>query len=759
MTKPLVEGQAFPPHFTLISRHRQASKGESWLARHDSTREQVLLRVLDAEQLAQSDWLAMSGVLGKLKGLIHPNISRVLEYDATEEAYYWSEEHVESGTYFTPAGKSPAHLWQVLGALLNGLQYAHQSGFAHGRLHPGNLLLAPSGKLHITGWGIPADLCDDQEYHPWLSPEAQNNQPPDFSDDYYSLGCLIFHSLTGQQWQPGVVPDSPLAPEIASLVEKMLQTSPYDRSVDLQGLESVLAAHFDQQDIGIQPISFNLEDSSKQVRNTRPGTRQPTSIRGQGRVSALSLVTALVGTLVLAAALFFFLSDRRVVPSDRASSRAAPETDVETDAGTALGTNDKATGPAPVAQARSEHMQALAQEQGQKLLRRQTELEAIGVSLWAGADFAQLSSAADAADDLYRNQDYGAALASYQEGTTALEALLEQAPSVVAAQVAIGDAALVAGDQQSALEAFTIASAIEGANAALRVKLARAENLAEVLSNIQEGELLESKAQLPAALAAYQTANRLDKTQARADIERVQARLRQAAFNQAMSRAFTALAARDYAVARDDFTRAQKILPDSAAPAEGLLQVQQTANRDNINKHRQTAEAQLKAWHWQEAIEAFEAALNIDATLVFANRGIEQAREGIALEDSLQRYVANPALMQTDAALNEAREALVAASRRESKPDTWLAYIDTLARLISGARIPIPVTLISDNKTSITVYKVGRLGLLNSKELTLIPGDYTILGKRSGYRDVRRALSLRAGTRPAPIKIICNEKI
>ena len=756
MTRPLVEGQSFLPHFTLISRLMQASKGESWLARNDHTREEVHLRILDADQLAQPDWLAMIGTLSKLKGLIHPNINRVLEYDATEEGYYWSEEYVKSGAHFTPRGQSSAQLWQGLDDLLDGIQYAHQLGFAHGRLHPGNLLLGASGKLHITGWGLPADLCDAQEYHSWLSPEAQDNQPPDFSDDYYSLGCLIFYSLTTKQWQPGVVPDSPLAPEIAPLLKKMLQTSSYDRSVDLQSLRSVLAAHFDQQNTGIQPIPFTQENSKGEA--APPGTRQPTNIRGQGRVSALTLVTALVATLVLTATLFFFLSERGGMPLS---------TDVGTDAGTALGRDAgtdvkadvKPTGPAPVEQARLAHMQALAQEQGQTLLRRQTELEAIGVSLWAGAEYTQLSSAADAADDLYRHQAYRAALDNYQEITTALEALLEQAPVVVAAQIEIGDAALDAGDQQSALEAFTIASAIERDNNAIQAKLARAENLAKVLSRIQKGELLEEQGQLPAALAAYQAANRLDRTQGLADLKRVQKGLRQADFNQAMSRAFTALATRDYAAARDNFTRAQQILPESSAPPEGLLQVQQTANRDRINKHRQTAEAQLATWHWQAAIHAFEAALKIDSTLVFAHRGIDQAREGIALEDSLKRYVANPALMQTDAALNEAREALVAASRLEPKPDPWLAYIDPLARLISSARIPIPVTLVSDHKTSITVYKVGRLGLLDSKALTLIPGDYTILGRRSGYRDVRRVLSLRAGSLPAPIEIICDEKI
>ncbi len=761
MTTRLVEGQSFPPHFTLINKVGQPGKVESWLASNDLTHEKVLLNILTG-QIDAAAWLAMIVAQGRQKGLIHQNISRVLEYDATDGMHYWSERYVEGGEHFSPQNQSASRIWQLLDALLTAIRYAHQLGIAHGRLHPGNLILTPSGTIHITGWGIPAALYDDLEYHAWLSPEAKNDQAPDFSDDYYSLGCLIFHSLTGKQWQPDLALDRPLPPEIAPLLSKMLQASPYERSVDLHSLQAALATHFDQGDGGIQSIAFKRgeergEASRDQASAEQTGARQaPVLIRGQGRISTTRVLTALAA-LVAIALLLFFLPSGTITPVDEDSpgfgaTLNSPEHQASPQSNTAPVI-------APHEQARLAYLKEQAQEVTQTLLRRQIQLEDLGVSLWAGEEFAALSKATEDAEEQYRNKNFAAALAGYQQVIIALAALLEKAPSVLAEQIKIGDTALDAGEHQAALSAFTIASAIDGDDKNISAKLLRADNLEQVLAFIQQGESLERNGQLQSALAAYEEANSLDGTLGKSAIKRVRGRIRQQDFSDAMSRAFGAFAERNYTAARRHFIRAQKILPDSAEPADGLLQVQQAGNRDRINEHRQQAEEFLASWHWQSAITEYEAALTIDPTLVFASRGITRASALIALEASLEGYLSNPGLMQEDKALGKARETLVAASRTEPKPDKWLSYIDTLARLISNARIPIPVTFISDNKTAITVYKVGRFGLLTSKQLALIPGDYTVVGKRPGYRDVRHNFTLRSGQASAPIEIICSEKI
>ena len=82
-----------------------------------------------------------------------------------------------------------------------------------------------------------------------------------------------------------------------------------------------------------------------------------------------------------------------------------------------------------------------------------------------------------------------------------------------------------------------------------------------------------------------------------------------------------------------------------------------------------------------------------------------------------------------------------------------------LDRLIELATTPIQVTLISDEETEVTVYRVGELGSFATMELALAPGRYTAVGQRRGYRDVRQTFNVLPGNDPAPITIVCAERI
>ena len=78
---------------------------------------------------------------------------------------------------------------------------------------------------------------------------------------------------------------------------------------------------------------------------------------------------------------------------------------------------------------------------------------------------------------------------------------------------------------------------------------------------------------------------------------------------------------------------------------------------------------------------------------------------------------------------------------------------------VARADVPVPVSLQSDNITQVTIYRVGALGAFEQRSLELVPGSYTVVGTRPGYRDVRREISVMPGAAPAPIVIRCEDKI
>ena len=68
---------------------------------------------------------------------------------------------------------------------------------------------------------------------------------------------------------------------------------------------------------------------------------------------------------------------------------------------------------------------------------------------------------------------------------------LDLALATLSSNVAAGDSALTTGDADTALRAFSIATAIERDDASLDEKLERAENLSLVMTSIKAGETAE----------------------------------------------------------------------------------------------------------------------------------------------------------------------------------------------------------------------------------------------------------------------------
>ena len=85
--------------------------------------------------------------------------------------------------------------------------------------------------------------------------------------------------------------------------------------------------------------------------------------------------------------------------------------------------------------------------------------------------------------------------------------------------------------------------------------------------------------------------------------------------------------------------------------------------------------------------------------------------------------------------------------------------IAQLNEIVSKASIPIKVVLISDGYTDVVIYKVGRFGTFDRRDIELRPGSYTVVGTRSGYRDVRLTLEVVAGKVTRPLVVRCEEKI
>ena len=85
--------------------------------------------------------------------------------------------------------------------------------------------------------------------------------------------------------------------------------------------------------------------------------------------------------------------------------------------------------------------------------------------------------------------------------------------------------------------------------------------------------------------------------------------------------------------------------------------------------------------------------------------------------------------------------------------------LSTLEVLLKQAGAIIQLTLRSDGETEITLRRVSRLGKFKEKLLSVRPGEYTLIGSRNGYRDIRRTFTVKHDSVAVELYIVCTEAI
>ena len=246
---------------------------------------------------------------------------------------------------------------------------------------------------------------------------------------------------------------------------------------------------------------------------------------------------------------------------------------------------------------------------------------------------------------------------------------------------------------------------------------------------------------------------------AQAALARVNAEITEKEFQQSMSQALQALADGRLSAAKSALQKAESLRPGDRAVSDLKQQLIQTQLADKLSLLRQESERLQKAEHWSEALKSCEQALSLDAHAAFAASCKKRVSLRINLDKRLKAILAKPQRLFEDGPLEEARQTLVRATQVSPRGPLLAGQIDQLERLISQAEIEVEVVILSDSLTDVTIYHVGRLGRFQAKNLLLRSGDYTAIGSRNGFRDVRQTLKIRPETGKLFFTISCEEPI
>jgi tetratricopeptide (TPR) repeat protein len=230
-------------------------------------------------------------------------------------------------------------------------------------------------------------------------------------------------------------------------------------------------------------------------------------------------------------------------------------------------------------------------------------------------------------------------------------------------------------------------------------------------------------------------------------------------FRNAMSEAQAAFARGDWPAARQALARAAALEPGSPAVADARRRVEEGERSQALAEQREAARAYEAKEDWRRALAEYEAALKLDPAVAFAQEGRERTAARASLAERLDYHIAHPLRLATDAVAAEAERLLQEAREIDSPGPRHRRQIAALEQALARSRAAVPVVLESDGKTDVVVHKVGHLGRFARKVLELRPGTYTVVGTRSGFRDVRHQLVVEPDGPPPPLVVRCEEEI
>jgi tetratricopeptide (TPR) repeat protein len=776
-------GQPLDSRFTLIRPLGQGGPGEVWLVRDEELGQELVAKILPAtateEQREQ-----LRRECREARRLNHPNIVRVFDFHARGERAFVTMEHVAGDEIGRLRGGSPAEILRALVPLTDALAHAHALGVVHRDLKPANVVLDASNRPRLLDFGIAGRIAAREGESSvagggsrgHVGPQQLAGETPHPSDDLYALGVLIYELISGhppfwpeitdervREEEPAPMRSAwPLPDSLKALVSRLLAKTAHDRPAGMAEVMTELVSVLEQLD-GRRAVELEpppLIEPPPVAARTHPAppdstAPSPAPARRQRTVPPF-LAGAAFGALALAAVFVFFVLPRWVAdgaaePSNGEVGAVALEPAVP----------QQEPPPSPAGDSFAAAARDRAEDELERLLELQSDLEEMGVRLWGGEAWEGAVLLADAGDDHLKQGAAAAAADAYAEAVARLEALRDAAADVKRRALDDGEAALERGEADAAQSAFTLAAEIEPGDPRAAAGLRRAESLEEVVALLDAGAVAERRGELVEAEQSYRRAAALDPaaSSAREGLARIRARLADDAFAAGMSEGLEMLERGDYEAARAAFDRAEAVRPGTPQVADGLARLDQAATLGAIGEYRMRAEAFEADERWHAALEAYEAALGLDDNIGFAREGRDRTAVRARVADAIAFHLNHAERLSANEVYSEADRLLVDARALEPAGPRHRRQVEDLERLLAAAGTPVRVLLLSDELTDVVIYRVGRLGTFARRELDLRPGTYTVVGSRSGYRDVRSRLIVRAGADPEPVTIRCEEPI
>jgi len=331
----LAPGTTFAGRYQVIEDLGKGGMGRVYKVFDTEVREKLALKLLNPDIASDERTIErFRNELRMARGISHRNICRMHDLGREESTFFITMEYVSGEDLKSlihrigalPVGKAVSIARQVC----EGLEEAHRVGVVHRDLKPQNIMIDRDGNARIMDFGIARSvkgkgltganvMIGTPEY---MSPEQVDGKDADPRSDIYSLGIVLFETLTGRLPFEGETP-------LSVAVKQKSEPAPDPRRLNPQipdELQRVILRSLEKPRDNRFRSAGELSADLRRIEETLPATATPLPLRKTSTSKSITVrlpskkvwIPALVG---LAAAVVFVVwqfvpqraSDRRSI--------------------------------------------------------------------------------------------------------------------------------------------------------------------------------------------------------------------------------------------------------------------------------------------------------------------------------------------------------------------------------------------------------------------------------------------------------------
>jgi serine/threonine protein kinase len=220
--------------YILLDKIGEGGMGAVYKARHRVLKAVRAIKVIRPDRLAGpvavERFYREAEVVAKLH---HPNIILAHDADKHGNVHFFVMEFApgaDLGQLMQRCGPLPvSDACEYIRQAALGLEHARERGLIHRDIKPSNLLITPDGQVKLLDLGLARIIAAEEEENAsnipltqdgavmgtpdYMAPEqAEDSRRVDIRADIYSLGCTLYHILSGRPPYPG-----------GSVMEKLLK--------------------------------------------------------------------------------------------------------------------------------------------------------------------------------------------------------------------------------------------------------------------------------------------------------------------------------------------------------------------------------------------------------------------------------------------------------------------------------------------------------------------------------------------------------